>query len=274
MHNARFLIAEDSSLVRLVLNRIIRNRLGATDIYLASDGTAALEILNEQQIDFIIADWSMPTLGGKEFIKEVHKDPKKRAIPFIMLTTKHDRVSTDRVLELGATQHIVKPFEPDELEEKVRSAWNVTNKRKERRHAFLPTHDAVLTADDKQIPADIINISRSGLLLRLHHSPEINIFKSYKIKLTVEMPDTQEYVVIEPLVGKAIRLDSEECNRTASGEDCYIHRSLGGCPSINSNLCSMAFCLLLDEMDDYEKKALDKLIDWLASRCPNIVKDE
>lgn len=274
MHNLRFLIAEDSSVIRMVLSRIIRNRLGVSEIYLAADGASALEILQKQEIDFIVADWSLPHISGEKFLAEVRKNDVLRKIPFIMLSTKRDAISTEKVLKLGVSQHIIKPFKPEVFEEKVRAAWNVTSKRKEERHAFLPRHEAVLVADKKEFPLDIINISRLGALARVHHEPDINIFRTYKIKLTVEIAEAKEYIVIDPLIGKSIRLDSDECHKTASGQDCYIYRSKGGCPSVESKLCSLALCFLLNDMDSYEKKNLDRLIEWLASRGPHIVEDE
>lgn len=274
MHNLRFLIAEDSSVVRLVLSRIIRNRIGASEIYLAADGTSALEILKKQEIDFIIADWSLPDMNGEKLLVEIRKVDVQKKIPLIMLTTKQDNIATEKVLKLGASQHIVKPFKPELFEAKVRAAWNVTSKRKEERHSFLPRHEALLIAGDKEFPADVINISRLGALIRIHHEPEINIFRTYRMKLTVEIADAKEYIVIDPLVGKSIRLDSDECHKTASGEDCYIHRSKGGCPSAESRLCSLALCFIHKEMERHEIENLDRLIKWLASRGPDIVKDE
>ena len=98
------------------------------DITKAMDGEEALKIIRSKPIDLVLLDHNMPKMTGREVCMEIKKDILLRHIPILMVTGKgevHDRVCG---LEAGADDYIVKPFEPKELQARIR----MTLKRSER----------------------------------------------------------------------------------------------------------------------------------------------
>lgn len=84
------------------------------------DGEAALQQIQSEHPDLILADVTMPKLDGFGLCKQVREDPSMEHIPFIFLTAKgelHDRV---KGLNLGADDYISKPFHISEVTARIK----------------------------------------------------------------------------------------------------------------------------------------------------------
>ena len=83
----------------------------------AEDGAHGIEVLEGMEVepDVIITDINMPRKDGFQFIEEVRVDPKRLAIPILVLTTESDAEKKQRARTAGATGWIVKPFDPVKL---------------------------------------------------------------------------------------------------------------------------------------------------------------
>ena len=68
----RFLVVEDQGFQRWAMGRILE-QLGATSVFLADDGTTAMELFKalEPPVDVIVTDLNMPGMDGMEFIRHV-----------------------------------------------------------------------------------------------------------------------------------------------------------------------------------------------------------
>ena len=68
----RFLVVEDHGFQRWVTGNLLEG-LGATEIFSAADGNAALELLAELDpaVDIVISDLDMPGMAGMEFIRHL-----------------------------------------------------------------------------------------------------------------------------------------------------------------------------------------------------------
>ena len=108
------LTVDDSRTMRDMLRLALTNA-GHT-VIAADDGIAGVEALqNAPAIDVIITDINMPRMDGYGFISEVRRDPRRRAIPILVLTTENGADKKQRAREAGATGWIVKPFDPAKL---------------------------------------------------------------------------------------------------------------------------------------------------------------
>ena len=87
-------------------------------IYKAYNGREALAIMSEAEIHHVLMDIMMPELDGIAAMTELRKHSN---VPVILLTAKGE--DTDKVLGLtvGADDYITKPFNPVELQARVRS---------------------------------------------------------------------------------------------------------------------------------------------------------
>ena len=104
-----------------------RDIVSALDIYLTSDGyrvfkaytgTEALEYIRTENIHLVLMDIMMPEMDG---IQTMVKIRELSNVPVILLTAKSE--DTDKVLGLmvGADDYITKPFNPVEMQARVKS---------------------------------------------------------------------------------------------------------------------------------------------------------
>lgn len=87
-------------------------------VYEAFNGKEALEILSREEIHLVLMDIMMPVMDG---ITATVKLREQSNVPVIMLTAKSE--DTDKILGLniGADDYITKPFNPVELQARVKS---------------------------------------------------------------------------------------------------------------------------------------------------------
>ncbi|MCS4195262.1 response regulator [Salinibacter ruber] len=116
----KFLIVDDSP----TMLRIIRNALqeiGYDDIVEAEDGEDALEKLEENALDFVVTDWNMPNMNGVDLTSNIRNHPEYSDLPILMITTRGMKEDVKTAMKAEVNNYIVKPFEPEVLEEKVDS---------------------------------------------------------------------------------------------------------------------------------------------------------
>ena len=95
------------------------------NIFLAFNGSQALNIFKKEQLDFIIIDIILPKLDGFKVVQNIRR---VSMVPIIIVTTLSSLSHRVLGLELGADDYILKPFAPKELEIKIRSILRRINK--------------------------------------------------------------------------------------------------------------------------------------------------
>ncbi|MBP1645537.1 MAG: response regulator [Bacteroidetes bacterium] len=70
--------------------------------------------------DLIITDLNMPIMSGEEFLKYIKQNHLYRDIKVIILSSNDSTTEKIRLLEMGAIDYIVKPFNPVELNLRVK----------------------------------------------------------------------------------------------------------------------------------------------------------
>lgn len=111
------LLADDEPNLRLLVRTTLSDP--RFRILEAADGSAALQLARDEHPDLIVLDWMMPGMSGVEVAAALREDPLTRGIPIIMLTAKGQQSDRDQTHGLGVSAHLVKPFSPLELLEKV-----------------------------------------------------------------------------------------------------------------------------------------------------------
>ena len=115
----RILVADDASFIRDMVKKHLRDKLPGAEIYEAPDGSRALAALRGQTMDLILSDWEMPNVSGEELLRQLRKDERYQATPFIMISSQGDRAHVVKAVQAGVSDYITKPFTPDELIRKV-----------------------------------------------------------------------------------------------------------------------------------------------------------
>lgn len=114
---ATILIADDSLVIQRLLGLTLQ-RAGHI-VETADDGQIALEMLEQELFDLLIADLAMPGVDGLMLVRQVRADPRFAALPVIMLTSSGedgDRLSADAE---GVNAFLTKPASSTELIETV-----------------------------------------------------------------------------------------------------------------------------------------------------------
>ena len=104
------------------MRRIQRNNLeslGFKNIFEASNGKKAVEVLISQKIDLIVSDWNMPTMSGLELLRFVRRKEELKDIPFIMVTAEGQDTNIIKAVREKVNGYLIKPFVCDELAEKM-----------------------------------------------------------------------------------------------------------------------------------------------------------
>jgi two-component system, cell cycle response regulator len=115
----RILVAEDDRVLQDLVAELLVE--AGYDVTTASDGDEALKIVREQSPDLVLLDVMMPRMDGYAVCREIRAAGP--AAPPVIFVTAHGNIK-DRVtgLDLGAVDYLVKPFNPPELEARVRAA--------------------------------------------------------------------------------------------------------------------------------------------------------
>ena len=110
------LVDDEPNIVKTLTFRLKANNY---EVVSASDGEAGLRAVYEQSPDLIILDIMMPKMDGFEVCQRLRADLRFKRLPILMLTAKAqaiDRIWGERI---GATEYLVKPFDSNELLNKI-----------------------------------------------------------------------------------------------------------------------------------------------------------
>jgi putative two-component system response regulator len=92
------------------------------DVRLAKSGKMALGVLARIRPDVILLDIEMPDMNGFEVIEKLNEDPDLMGIPVIFITSHASEKLIYKAMDHGATDYVVKPFEPEVLFTKLGNA--------------------------------------------------------------------------------------------------------------------------------------------------------
>lgn len=116
VNGIKVLVADDDPNVCEIIRLYVQNH--PIQLIEASDGKAALDLVEQASPDLIILDVMMPQMDGFEVCREIRK---KRDTPIIMLTAREEEIDRVLGLELGADDYVVKPFSPRELVARIKA---------------------------------------------------------------------------------------------------------------------------------------------------------
>ena len=118
------LVDDEKDLLELVKVRLEANGF---DVMTARDGLEALEKARGEKPDLVILDVMLPKLNGYEVCTLLKQDPRYQNIPIVLFTAKTQEEDEKTGVGCGANAYVRKPFQPQELLEKIRSLLPVVN---------------------------------------------------------------------------------------------------------------------------------------------------
>ena len=113
----KVLLVDDSPTVRR-LGELILSQQGYS-VFTAEDGEQGLEMARKIKPAVILVDFVMPNMNGHTFCRRVRQDDSIKNIPLILISSKGEAVGEAFEKEFGILYSFSKPFEPDDLINKL-----------------------------------------------------------------------------------------------------------------------------------------------------------
>lgn len=118
------LLVEDDELVGQLLQFLLQRE--GLEVRWARDGLEARSFLDTcEPPDLAVLDVMVPHVSGLELLQELRARAETRALPILMLTSRGGSEDVARALDLGASDYLVKPFQPEDLSARLRSLRHV-----------------------------------------------------------------------------------------------------------------------------------------------------
>ncbi len=183
---AHILVVDDDEGIRSLVKKYLdeKNYLVTT----AYDAENAYEKIKVIKFDLIILDIMMPGKSGLDFLNENKKNIKT---PVILLTAKGEPGERIEGLEMGADDYLPKPFEPKELDLRIK---NIINKTKTNNLKRIIEFEKIKIDLNKQI------IFQNNLEFKINSTEKIILEK---------MINNPGKVFAREEIGKLINLDKE-----------------------------------------------------------------
>jgi two-component system chemotaxis response regulator CheY len=110
------LVVDDSPLIRKMMKRALGlSSLDLGTIHEATNGKEALEVLQKEWIDVVLADIHMPVMTGAELIELMSRDDLLGKIPVVVISAERSEPAIAHLKQLGICAHLMKPFTPEQV---------------------------------------------------------------------------------------------------------------------------------------------------------------
>ena len=127
----KILVVDDVEVNLIILEEIIKNM--GYEALLAQSVKEALEIISGSEVlpRVILSDISMPETDGFTFCSMLKSDPYTKDIPVIFISAMDTASDLSKGFELGAVDHIPKPFEKTEVEMRISTHLKIYTMQKD-----------------------------------------------------------------------------------------------------------------------------------------------
>lgn len=107
----KILVVDDNYHMRVLLTEILR-AINVRDVFEATDGAEALQLMRNQPIDIIMSDLAMQPLDGIDFVKLLRnsKDSPNPMAPVIMITGHSTMKRVSEARDAGVNEFLSKPI--------------------------------------------------------------------------------------------------------------------------------------------------------------------
>lgn len=173
------LIVDDDKAIRKLISIYLKNE--AYDVYQASNGVEALELINQHSIDCIVLDVMMPELDGLQTLMKIREE---KVIPVILLSAKSEDLDKITGLSLGADDYMTKPFNPLELAARIKAQVRRYKVFHEVKESSITVCDMTIDTETRQVTVNSKQINFTprefDILLLLAKDPE-RVFSTEQI---------------------------------------------------------------------------------------------
>jgi len=165
----KILVVDDDSLNRDLLAALLASEY---DVLQAESGESAVEITSQNIPDMILLDIQMPGIDGYQTCQRIKDDPRTENCPVIFVSASENEEEIIKGYEVGAIDYLVKPFNANELVQKIRSILALVRQKKEWEESYNEVgaatgkagSDAAVYARISRFCADILSSGSYDIL--------------------------------------------------------------------------------------------------------------
>jgi putative two-component system response regulator len=114
----KVLLVEDDDFIADVMSNALTTF--GYDVMVAANGQEAFELVRTGEYRLVVSDWEMPEMSGVELCRQIRRRQWSGYIYIILLTSHSGVSSVVHGLEAGADDYLTKPFQPQELQLRLR----------------------------------------------------------------------------------------------------------------------------------------------------------
>ncbi len=159
MDRPRILIADEDDVLARTISWLLKEQ--GFDVTVTLGGERLLEALAEHEPDLLMFDVMMRGVDGYDLLHRINADPRWRDMPVLVVSALPTDEATARLLSLGATDFVSKPFHVRELLARIRMQLRVRQELLHARSALRSTEvelDRVRTeAENRRKIVDILH---------------------------------------------------------------------------------------------------------------------
>lgn len=118
----RILHVDDDDDIR-VITKMTLELVGHYDVRQYPSGEATLDDIGDFSPQLLLLDFMMPGMSGEELWRRLEGRPGFENVPVIFMTAKAEKSFAKNLVDAGALEVILKPFEPTQLCQQIEAAW-------------------------------------------------------------------------------------------------------------------------------------------------------
>lgn len=112
------LIVDDEKIEREGLKYLLSREEGERNVFEASNGKQALQIIRSEDIQLVLTDIKMPHMDGLELSRRAKEE--NPALQIIIFSGYSDFAFAQEAIRYGVTEYILKPVNPDDFHKVIR----------------------------------------------------------------------------------------------------------------------------------------------------------
>ncbi|CAL66667.1 two-component system sensor histidine kinase/response regulator hybrid [Christiangramia forsetii KT0803] len=157
------LVVDDNKDIRKFIRQSLQDNYNIQE---AENGREGFEKAKEIVPNIIISDLIMPEMDGIEFCHHCKNDPATSHIPFLLLTAKDSQESELVAMESGADDYLIKPFNLELLQLKLKNIITKRNHLRKRfnREIILKPEDVTVTSADEKFLQQAMDIVENNMM--------------------------------------------------------------------------------------------------------------
>lgn len=125
--NLTILYAEDDPDIQMIASMALSD-IGGFTVFLCNNGEEAIQQTLALKPDLILLDVMMPQKDGPTAFLELQQQLGDDMPPVVFITAKASAQEGERLLQLGATDIITKPFDPMTLADDISACWEASQR--------------------------------------------------------------------------------------------------------------------------------------------------